>query len=360
MARSARRGDAGLEFEIAERAYVHEGRIYGAEPEGFGAEGVSEIEGYAIPGLADLHCHVGLDESGATDHALAIQQATTDRDTGVLLQRDAGSPLDTRFVQERADLPRLVRCGRHLARPKRYLRNYAWEIEPEALVEYAVAQVAAGDGWVKLVGDWIDREAGDLKACWPTEALTVAIDAVHAAGGRVTAHCFSHESLPGLLEAGIDCVEHATGLTAETIPLFAEHGVAIVPTLVNIGQFLDYAEAGHRFPAYAAHMRTLHAHRYETIAAAHAAGVQIFAGTDAGGVLPHGIIASELAELHRAGLSAAEVLAAAAFDARTYLGFDTLTDGASADLVVYSTNPQDDVRAYEEPRAVVLRGQRVR
>ena len=27
-------------------------------------------------------------------------------------------------------------------------------------------QAQRGDGWVKLVGDWIDRDAGDLTACW--------------------------------------------------------------------------------------------------------------------------------------------------------------------------------------------------
>ncbi|MDP0971955.1 hypothetical protein Q6294_34020, partial [Klebsiella pneumoniae] len=77
-----------------------------------------------------------------------------------LLLRDAGSPADTRWVQERDDLPRLIRTGRHIARTRRYLPNFAWEIEPEDLVEHVRQEARNGDGWVKLVGDWIDRESG--------------------------------------------------------------------------------------------------------------------------------------------------------------------------------------------------------
>ncbi len=96
--------------------------------------------------------------SGATP---AQAQALTDRDSGALLVRDAGSPLDTRWVHGRRDLPRLVRAGRHLARPKRYLRHYGLELDDVAQLPEAVRREARqGDGWVKIVGDWIDRDLG--------------------------------------------------------------------------------------------------------------------------------------------------------------------------------------------------------
>ena len=62
------------------------------------------------------------------------EQALADRDAGVLLLRDCGSPADTRWMDDRDDLPELIRAGRHLARPRRYIRNYAHEIEPDELV----------------------------------------------------------------------------------------------------------------------------------------------------------------------------------------------------------------------------------
>ena len=38
------------------------------------------------------------------------------RDAGALLLRDAGVPVDTHWVDERPDLPRIIRAGRHIAR----------------------------------------------------------------------------------------------------------------------------------------------------------------------------------------------------------------------------------------------------
>jgi len=317
---------------------------------------VRTIRGWALPGLVDAHCHVGLDAHGAVDDATSEKQALTERDAGALLLRDAGSPSDTRWVDDREDLPRIIRAGRHIARTRRYIRNYAHEIEPGDLAAYVRAEARSGDGWVKLVGDWIDRERGDLEPCWPRWALDEAIAAAHAEGARVTAHCFSENSLIDLVEAGIDCVEHATGLTEETVPLFAERGVAIVPTLVNIATFPHIADSAKRFPAYAAHMRDLHARRYATVAAAYEAGVPVYVGTDAGGSLPHGLVAGEVAELVRAGLPAAAALSAATWGARAWLGRPGLSEGAPADLVVYPEDPRADVRVLAAPSAVVLRG----
>src|SRR4051794_31617399 len=174
---------------------------------------------WIMPGLVDAHCHVGLDAHGAVPDEVAEGQALADRAAGALLLRDAGSPADTRWVDDREDLPRLVRAGRHLARPTRYIRNFAHEIEPEQLASYVAVEARRGDGWVKLVGDWIDRDAKDLTPCWPRWALDEAMKAAHDNGARVTAHCFGEDSIRDLVEAGIDCIEHATGLTAETIPL---------------------------------------------------------------------------------------------------------------------------------------------
>jgi hypothetical protein len=92
------------------------------------------------------------------------QQALTDRDAGALLLRDCGSAADTAWIHEREDLPRLIRAGRHIARTERYIRNYAHEIEPDDLPAYVAQEAPRGDGWVKLVGDWIERDAGDLDA----------------------------------------------------------------------------------------------------------------------------------------------------------------------------------------------------
>ncbi|QEV17428.1 amidohydrolase family protein [Streptomyces alboniger] len=342
--------------DVRDELWVVGGRVTYERPVTPATETVA-VEGWALPGLVDAHCHVGLDAHGPVDADTAEKQALTDREIGALLIRDAGSPSDTRWIDDREDLPKIIRAGRHIARTRRYIRNYAHEIEPEDLVAYVAQEARRGDGWVKLVGDWIDREAGDLTACWPRDAARAAIAEAHRLGARVTAHCFAEDSLRDLVEAGIDCIEHATGLTEDTIPLFAERGVAIVPTLVNIATFPDLAAGGEKkFPRWSAHMRRLYDRRYDTVRAAYDAGVPVFAGTDAGGSLPHGLVAAEVAELTRAGIPPVAALSATTWGAREWLGRPGLTEGAPADLVVYEADPREDVRVLAAPRRVVLAG----
>jgi imidazolonepropionase-like amidohydrolase len=314
--------------------------------------------GWVVPGLVDAHCHVGLDEDGGVDEATTEAQALTDRDAGALLLRDAGVPVDTHWIDDRDDLPRIVRAGRHIARSRRYIRNYGVEIEPPDLVAEVETQAARGDGWVKLVGDWIDRDAGDLTPCWPAEVAAAAISRAHELGARVTAHCFGEQSVDDLVAAGIDCIEHGTGITDDVVAEMARRGTALVPTRVQIDNFPTYAEqGGAKFPAYADHMRALHARCDVTLRSAHEAGVPIYTGTDAGGVLPHGLVGREVLALHQqVGLSAEAALASASWAAREWLGRPCLGVGDPADLVVYDTDPRADLRALAHPRAVVLRG----
>src|SRR5690349_18414098 len=159
--------------EVRPEAWVVGGRLTFERPSAAGAD-VETLRGWVLPGLVDAHCHVGLDAHGAVDDETAEAQAVADRDAGTLLIRDAGSPADTRWMDDRPDLPKVIRAGRHIARTRRYIRNYAWEVEPDELVDRVRLEAKAGDGWVKLVGDWIDRDAGDLTPCWPVDVLTDA------------------------------------------------------------------------------------------------------------------------------------------------------------------------------------------
>jgi imidazolonepropionase-like amidohydrolase len=103
-------------------------------------------------------------------------------------------------------------------------------------------------------------------------------------------------------------------------------------------------------------MRRLHERRYDTVRAAYDAGVPVYVGTDAGGSLPHGLVAAEVAELVTAGIPPLQALSATTWAARAWLGRPGLTEGAPADFVVYDEDPRADVRVLAAPRRVVLNG----
>jgi imidazolonepropionase-like amidohydrolase len=55
-----------------------------------------------------------------------------------------------------------------------------------------------------------------------------------------------------------------------------------------------------------------------------------------------------------------DVLRAASWGAREWLGFPGLVEGGLADLVVYAEDPRRDLRVVRAPRRMVLRGRVVR
>ena len=327
-----------------------------------GAETISD-GGYVLPGLVDAHCHLGIAYGARPITGLdeARDLALQDRDAGVLALRDAGSPYPYPELDDEPDMPRLVRAGRHVAPPRRYLRDIGVEVEASEVAATVTAQAQAGTGWVKLVSDWIDRSVGDLAPAWDAATMTAAVAAAHAAGARAAVHTFSEEGVEIMVRAGVDSVEHGTGLSTGLIDEMARRGTALVPTMINIRTFGAIADqARDKFPGYADHMLTLRDRFPSVVLAAYQAGVPIYVGTDAGGGIRHGLAAEEMLYLHEAGIPAVDVLAAGSWRAREWLGFDGLVEGGPADLVIYPSDPREDLRVVRAPQRIVLRGRVVR
>jgi imidazolonepropionase-like amidohydrolase len=316
--------------------------------------------GFILPGLVDAHCHIGIATDGAAVTSLeqARDRAQVDRDAGVLAIRDAGSPYPYPQLDDDPDVPRLARAGRHLAPPRKHLRGIPLECTADQVVDAAVAQAKAGTGWIKLVADWLDRDVADLAPCYDQATTAAVIEAAHAAGVRVAAHTFSEEAVATLVRAGVDSVEHGTGLSLDLIDEMARRGTALVPTMINIESFGGIADrAESRFPGYAAHMRALRDRFPQVVRLAAEAGVPVYVGTDAGGGIEHGQAAGEMLRLHeQAGMAPLEVLRAGSWGAREWLGFPGLAHGGLADLVAYDTDPRTDLRVLAAPRRIVLRG----
>ncbi|MER7167080.1 amidohydrolase family protein, partial [Micromonospora sp. NPDC000207] len=248
--------------------------------------------------------------------------------------------------------------GRHVAPPRRYLRDIGVEVAAADVAATVAEQARAGNGWVKLVGDWIDRGEGDLAPAWDATTMTAAVEAAHAAGVRAAVHTFSETAVDIMVRAGVDSVEHGTGLSLDLIDEMARRGTALIPTMINIRTFGGIADqARPKFPRYADHMVALRDRFPEVVRAAYEAGVPIYVGTDAGGGIDHGLAAEEMLLLHeQAGMSPVDVLAAASWKAREWLGFPGLVEGGLADLVVYPEDPRRDLRAVRTPSHLILRG----
>jgi len=312
--------------------------------------------GYILPGLVDAHAHVGLANNAAASRDATAANAWTDLVSGVTLIREPGTPDDTHWLDGSPACPRIIRAGRHIARPRRYIKGFAVEVEPDQLVEQTRREARAGDGWVKWVGDWIDRSTGDLEPLWPVDKATAAVRAAHDEGARVMAHCFGEASVCQLVAAGIDSAEHGYGLDDATIGLMADQGTALVPTLDNVRILPGIAaRAEASYPTFATHLRRLADGAVDTIGRAYAAGVPIYAGTDAGGTRAHGTLLGELQAL--AGIGGNDfALGAASWRARAWLGQPGLVEGAPADLIVARRDPRRDLTSLADLSVIMLAG----
>ncbi|MDO5719295.1 MAG: amidohydrolase family protein [Actinomycetaceae bacterium] len=335
---------------------VREGHIYRSK-----SQNPADYTGWITPGLVDVHCHIGIGAAGAVDEDEMLAQARADRASGVLLARDCGVPVDNSVVTGRPDTLRLIRSGTHIAKPKRYIRGLSIDVEDECdLPGVMAAQAENSDGWVKVVGDWIDRSNGadsDLQPLWSTEALIDGVAAAHEARARVTVHAFGRDTIDGLLEAGVDCIEHGTGMTDDHVREAVARGIAVTPTLMQVALFDEFAEqAGNKYPVYASTMRRLQARNHDLIATLYDCGVQLLPGTDAGGYQAHGQLPGELALWERAGISAGDIIDYATWRARDFLSYPALYEGAPADVCIYADDPRTNISAIAQPVTTMLAG----
>jgi len=226
--------------------------------------------------------------------------------------------------------------------------------------EYARAGV---DG-IKIFTSGGVLSTGD-KVGWrnqTTAEIETTLDEAHALGLKVAAHSHSTEGNQIALDAGVDSLEHGTGITEEQWPALFERNISVAPTLM-----INDVIAEARIPVSAEAQEKAQAvviERNTNFAAAGRAGVRFVLGTDANGIfVKFGDQMEEvrlMAEMF--GWSAERALQSATSDAADAVGLadkvGTLAAGWGADFVVLKGRPWEDITQLrtENIVAVVSRG----
>jgi imidazolonepropionase-like amidohydrolase len=315
--------------------------------------------GWVLPGLADVHNHLSL-ASPAGDHeepAVRVRaSASVELAVGVLAIREPGSPDDaSMLLAGEAGWPRVVTAGRFLSPPGGYFPGLAREVAAE-LAGAAVEEVARSRRWAKIIGDFLGD--GEFVPNWSADGLAGAVAQVHAAGGLAAVHAVCPAAVEAAIAAGADSVEHGWAVTDGHFAAMRACGTAWVPTLMPGG-----SEAACEFAAAMGFstdtrewMRTAIDAQPATVARAHAAGVTVLAGTDAGQG-PHGAIVDQITMLADAGMPVTAAIGAGSWTARRWLGLACLESGAAADLVLYDADPRMDLDVLRRPALIVMDGQ---
>jgi imidazolonepropionase-like amidohydrolase len=187
------------------------------------------------------------------------------------------------------------------------------------------------------------------------DELRAIADEAHRAGLKVAAHAHGDQGIRAAIEAGIDCIEHGSLMSDETLDLFVERGVFLVPT-TYLADGMDVSRAAPELQAKAAEVFP---RAKETVSKAIARGAKIACGTDAPAI-PHGRNAKELIALVDRGMTPAQAIRAATTVAAELIDADDrgrLAPGLLADVIAVPGDPTADIGVTEQVRFVMKGGE---
>lgn len=354
--------------------------------------------GTLVPGMADMHGHIGQDDALLN----VLAGVTTVRDMGNdnAVLDDLIARIDKGVITG----PRVVRSG-FIEGKSPFNANNGFVVDSEAKAVEAVR-------WYAARGYWQVKIYNSMNPAWVPAVVAEA----HKLGLRVAGHVPAFTNADAMIAAGYDEMTHinqvalgwvikqgedtrtlfrlyglkrlatldlASAPVQSTIATMAQKHIAIDPTL-NIHENLllnrdgtvapgavDYVDnlpvAEQRSkrqqwidtsaPGDDAAYRAAYAKLIAITKQMHDAGVFIVPGTDTGGSFTYH---RELELYQQAGFTAAEILARATYDVQRYMGQDqtlgSIAKGKLADFFLIPGDPVKDLKAIKTIRMVVKGG----
>ena len=211
-----------------------------------------------------------------------------------------------------------------------------------------VIKISASGGVMSHSG-----EAGAQQ--YSDEELAAIVDEAHRAGIRVAAHAHGDAAIRACIRAGVDCIEHGSLATDDTIRSMVENGTFLVPTSY-LSEGLDISKAAPELQAKAAEVFP---RARQMLGKAISAGVKIACGTDAPAI-PHGKNAKELWAMVDRGMTPMQALQAATMTSAELINrqddLGRLAPGYLADIIAVPGNPLDDIKVMERVAFVMEDG----
>jgi len=192
------------------------------------------------------------------------------------------------------------------------------------------------------------------------EELRAIAEEAHQWGLRVAAHAHGAAGIRAAIRAGIDTIEHASLIDAEGIRLAREHGTWLVMDIYNTEYTQAHGRENGILEDNLRKDREIAQLQRDNFRAAHAAGVHMAFGTDAG-VMPHGSAGGQFRYMVEYGMTPMEAIQAATTNAAQALGRESdvgaIAPGRYGDLIAVDGDPLANVSELESVDIVIKGGE---
>jgi imidazolonepropionase-like amidohydrolase len=345
-----------------------------------------------LPGLIDMHVHLastpyisGWNELDYADDFGAILQvghARANLMAGFTTVRNLGGPdfadvalrqaIDGGFVEGPRVIPSGASFGAtgghcdHTGLPRSFARANPFNADGVEAARLAVREVRKYGAQVIKVcatGGVFSRNTEPGQQQMTLAELTAVADEAHMWGLRAAAHAHGASGIADAIRAGFDTIEHASMIDAEGIRLAVQRGTWLSMDIFNT----DFTqETGTQFGTTEDNLRKdreIAQIQRDNFRAAHRAGARMVFGSDAA-IYPHGQNARQFAVMVEYGMTPAEAIRAATWNAAQALGRErdvgAIVTGRYGDLIAVSGDPLADVRMLETVPVVIKGGAVVR
>ncbi len=218
-----------------------------------------------------------------------------------------------------------------------------------------VIKITATGGVLSETGAGLNQQMLD-------DELRAVVETARSMGRKVAAHAHGTDGINAALKAGVNSIEHGTFLNRESIRLFRRNDAYLVPTLLAPAMFAPILSDPNSFLPAPQREKGLIAlaRAQQYVHEAHAGGVKIAYGTDAG-VFPHGLNGKEFKLLvDWGGLTPMEAIEAATTNAAALLGQEnaigSIEPGKYGDLIAIKGDPLTDITELEDIDFVMKEG----
>lgn len=335
---------------------------------------------FIIPGLIDSHIHIGEESDFTQIKYFSLNEdfkrtiSRVERNCNIALSKGITSIVDFGFYKDssiairdyiksnpnKVQFPHFITSGAMLTKKNGHATERGLIVSNNNLVETIKSLIDYKVDVIKILNDPI---------VFSKDEVSVITKLAHSKNIKVSMHLYTDDAANLAIESKIDCIQHAGYFTDSTIESIIKAGIIVVPTfiasldtIINPSLTLpkDY------FPDITIDtFKKWFNEECDIINKLHTSGVKLACGTDACFLgTPADSLIREMIAWDYFDIPIKNIIQSATYYAALSVSKEhklgQIKEGFSADFVVYTTNPENNINILKTPFEIWLKGKKIK